>query len=116
MVDMPTSMPHTMTQISERLTQRSNMGTFRQHLQERQAGRIKRIRVRIRGGKVQRNVRASNVKGYTLRGGKLVRMTASEKLHRKRGARRGKIKRRAKLARALLKRKRSLRRRHAMGV
>jgi len=84
------------------------MKTFEEYLAE--AGpRIKRIRVRIRNGKVQRNVKKSGVKGYTLRGGKLVRMSAQEKLHRKRGARKGKIKRRAKLARALMKRKRSLR-------
>ena len=75
-----------------------------------EAPRIKRIRVRIRNGKVQRNKRVSGVKGYTLRGGRLVRMSTTERLHRKRGARRGKVKRRAKLARALIKRKRSLRR------
>lgn len=78
--------------------------------------RIRKIRLRIRNGKVQRNVRVSNVKGFTLRGGRMVRMSTMEKLHRRRGARKGKIKRRAKLARALLKRKRSLRRRHAMGL
>jgi len=88
---------------------------FKAQLQE--AGpRIKRIRVRIRNGKVIRNSKVSGVKGYTLRGGKLVRMSAAEKLHRKRGARKGKIKRRAKMARALMKRKRSLRRRHALGL
>lgn len=90
------------------------MKTFIQFLAE--GPRIKRIRVRIRNGKVQRNKRVSGVKGFTLRGNKLVRMTAQERLHRKRGARKGKIKRRAKLARALMKRKRSLRRRHSMGL
>jgi hypothetical protein len=75
-----------------------------------EAPRIKRIRVRIRNGKVQRNKRVSGVKGYTLRAGRLIRMSTTERLHRKRGARRGKVKRRAKLARALMKRKRSLRR------
>lgn len=82
--------------------------TFSEFLTE--APRIKRIRVRIRNGKVQRNVRKSAVKGYTLRGGRLVRMSTTERMHRKRGARRGKIKRRAKMARIILKRKRSLRR------
>lgn len=77
--------------------------------------RIRRIRVRIRNGKVQRNVKKSGVKGYTLRGGRLIRMSVQEKLHRKRGARRGKIKRRAKMARILMKRKRSLRRLANMG-
>lgn len=78
--------------------------------------RIKRVRVRIRGGKVQRNVRVSNVRGFTMRGGKLVKMSAIERLHRKRGARRGKIKRRAKQARIRLKMMRSLRKRHSMGL
>ena len=76
--------------------------------------RIKRIRVRVRAGKVQRNVRRSNIKGYTLRGGRLVRMSTQERLHRKRAARRAKVKRRAKMGRALMKRRRSLRRLNAM--
>lgn len=85
-------------------------------LQEKSGARIRRIRVRIKNGKVQRNVRVSAVKGMTLRGGRLVRMSAAEKLHRKRGARKGKIKRRAKMARAIIKRRRSLRKRHQMGL
>lgn len=78
--------------------------------------RIKRVRVRIRAGKVQRNVRVSNVRGFTMRGGKLVKMSAIERLHRKRGARRGKVKRRAKAARIRMKMMRSLRKRHSMGL
>jgi len=79
-------------------------------------GRLKMIKARIRGGKVQRRVKKSAVPGLTLRGGKLVRMSPSEKRARKMGARRGKIKRRAKLARALMKRRRSLMKRKAMGL
>ena len=90
------------------------MKTFEEFLAE--AGpRIKRIRVRIRAGKVQRNVKKSGIKGYTLRGGRLIRMSTTERLHRKRGARRGKIKRRAKMARILMKRKRSLRKLKSLG-
>ena len=90
------------------------MKTFEEFLAE--AGpRIKRIRVRIRNGKVQRNKKASGIKGYTLRGGRLVRMSTTERLHRKRGARRGKIKRRAKMARILMKRRRSLRKLMSLG-
>ena len=85
-------------------------------LNESVGARIKRIRLRIRGGKIQRNVKSSGVKGFTLRGGKLVRMSSQERQHRKRGARIGKTKRRAKMARAMIKRKRSLRRRHQMGM
>ena len=79
-------------------------------------GRLKMIKARIRGGKVQRRVKKSAVPGLTLRGGKLVRMSPLEKRARKMGARRGKIKRRAKLARALMKRRRSLMKRKAMGL
>ena len=79
-------------------------------------GRTKLIRVRIRGGKVQRRKKLSAVKGYTTRGGKLVRMSPVERRNRKVAARRSKFKRRAKLRQALRKRKMSLRRRSAMGL
>lgn len=79
-------------------------------------GRKKIIRARVRGGKVQRRKVLSAVKGYTIRGGKLVRMPAAERLKRKLAARRAKIKRKAKAARALMKRKRSLRKRASLGL
>lgn len=79
-------------------------------------GRVKVIKLRVRGGKVQRRKKVSAVKGYTIRGGKLKRMSMAERMHRKRAARRAKVKRRAKLARALMKRKRSLRKRKALGL
>lgn len=83
-------------------------------------GRKKLIRLRVRTIKgkptVQRRKVFSAVKGYTIRGGKLIRISPSEKLKRKIGARRAKIKRRAKLARILIKRKRSLRRRKSLGL
>ncbi len=79
-------------------------------------GRKKLIRVRVRGGKVQRRKIVSGVKGYTIRGGKMIRMTSRERMKRKMGARRAKIKRKAKLARALIKRKRSLRKRASLGL
>lgn len=81
-----------------------------------EASRIKIVKARIRGGKIQRRKKVSAVKGYTLRGGKLVRMSAKERMDRKRGARKAKIKRRAKLSRALMKRKRSLLKRKALGL
>lgn len=79
-------------------------------------GRIKIIRVRIRNGKIQRRKKLSNIKGYTFRGGKLKRMTAKERRDRRMGQRRGKIKRRAKMARTRIKRARAMRRRKAMGL
>ena len=79
-------------------------------------GRTKLIRVRIRGGKIQRRKKLSAVKGYTTRGGKLVRMSPVERRNRKMASRRSKFKRRAKLRQSLRKRKISLRRRSAMGL
>ena len=91
------------------LTEKINRNVVKQ-------GRTKIIKVRIRGGKVQRRKKFSAVKGFTLRGGRLVRMSAQEKLHRKRGARRAKIKRRSKKSQILRKRKMSLRKRKAYGL
>lgn len=79
-------------------------------------GRMKLVRVRIRAGKVQRRKKFSTVPGYTIRGGKLVRMSSLERRHRKMGARRAKIKTRSKRNQILRKRKISLRKRKAMGV
>jgi len=79
-------------------------------------GRLKLIKARIRGGKVQRRIKKSAIAGLTLRAGKLIRMSPTEKRRRKMGARRAKIKRRAKLARSLQKRRRSLNKRKALGL
>ena len=79
-------------------------------------GRTNIVKLRVRGGKIQRRKKVSAVKGYTVRGGKLKRMSVQERLRRKRGQRRGKIKRRAKQARALMRRKRSMRKRSSLGL
>jgi len=79
-------------------------------------GRTKLVRVRVRGGKVQRRKKFSSVPGYTFRGGRLVRMSALERRKRKLGARKAKIKRKSKLNQILRKRKMSLRRRASLGV
>jgi hypothetical protein len=79
-------------------------------------GRTKLIRLRIRNGKVQRRVKKSTVKGFVFRGGKLSRMSAMERRHRKMGAKRAKVKRRAKLGQSIRKRFRALQRRKSMGV
>ena len=79
-------------------------------------GRTKLIRVRIRKGKVQRRVKKSSVAGFTIRGGRLIRMSPLERRRRQLAARRSKFKRRSKLKQALRKRALSLRRRKAMGL
>lgn len=81
-----------------------------------EAQRIQIVRARIRGGKIQRRKKVSNVPGFTFRGGKLTRMSPSERRRRKMGQRRGKIKRKAKMNRAMMKRKRSLMKRRAIGL
>ncbi len=78
--------------------------------------RIKIVKARIRGGKIQRRKKVSNVAGYTFRGGQLKRMSPMERRRRKLGQRKGKIKRKAKLQRSLIKRKRSLMRRKSIGL
>lgn len=79
-------------------------------------GRKKLIKARVRGGKVQRRKVVSGIKGYTIRGGKLTRMSSAERLRRRISQRKAKVKRRAKMARAMIRRKRSLRRRQSLGL
>ena len=80
-----------------------------------EATRIKIVKARIRNGKVQRRKKVSAVKGYKMSGGRLTRMSPTERRKRKMGQRRGAIKRRAKLSIAIVKRSRSLRKRRAFG-
>ena len=80
------------------------------------AGRTKVVRVRVRGGKIQRRKKMSAIPGYTIRNGKVIKMTVQERRHRKMAARRAKFKRRAKLRQSLRKRKMSLRKRRSMGL
>jgi hypothetical protein len=77
--------------------------------------RIKIVKLRIRGGKVQRRKKVSNIPGMTIRGGKLTRMSPAERRRRKMGQRRGKMKRKAKMMRTIMKRKRSLQKRKRLG-
>ena len=78
-------------------------------------GRKRIVRVRVRKGKVQRNKTFSNLPGYTIRGGKLVRMSYHERRDRQLGAKRSKFKRLAKIKQTIRKRKTSLRKRGALG-
>ena len=95
------------------LTRRDVVEEEKEQLEE---ARVKIVRARIRGGVIQRRKKISNVPGMTLRSGKLKRMTPAERRNRKMGQRRGKVKRRAKMNRAIMKRQRSLRKRKALGL
>lgn len=78
--------------------------------------RIKIVRVRVRKGKVQRRKKVANVKGFTMRAGKLTRMSVSERRNRKLGNRRSKFKRKAKKVQMLRKRKISNMKRKRLGL
>lgn len=71
-------------------------------------GRFKIVN-RVRKGKVQRRKRVATKDGYTIRGGKMVRMKPSERRKRKISQKKGSRKRKAKAGRSLRKRKISLR-------
>ncbi|MEX0598826.1 MAG: hypothetical protein WD512_20245 [Candidatus Paceibacterota bacterium] len=86
-----------------------------------EAARFRIVKARIRKGKVQRRRKVSNIKGYTFRKKgkgppKLVRMTPQERRKRRLSQRRGKIKRRGKMARFRQRMKRALRRRKSLGL
>ena len=79
-------------------------------------GRSKLIKLRVRGGKVQRRKKLSAIKGYTIRSGKMIRMSTTERRNRRMAARKAKIKRRTKINQILRKRKISLRKRRNIGL
>jgi hypothetical protein len=79
-------------------------------------GRKRIVRVRVRKGRVQRNKTFSNMPGWTIRGGKLIRMSFKERRDRMLGAKRSKFKRLAKIKQTIRKRKTSLRKRGALGI
>jgi len=93
------------------------MKSFKEFLAEHSGPRVKRVKVRFRNGKAERNVKVSNTPGFKMDYGRsLVRMSSTEKIHRHRGAMKARFKRRSKLTRALVKRSRTLRKRHAIGL
>ena len=98
---------------------RANMRKPIQKLKEEEtldeATRIGIVKLRVRGGKVQRRQKVSNVPGMTLRGGQLKRMSAAERRRRKLGAKRGARKTQMKRTQMLRKRKMSLMKRQRLG-
>lgn len=90
--------------------------TMKEESEELDEARIKILKARVRGGKIQRRKKVSGVEGYKLADGKLKRMSPAERRRRKLGQKRGKLKRRSKMRQALMKRKRSLRKRAAIGL
>lgn len=86
-------------------------------LNENEVEEAKLARVnRVRAGQVQRRKIVSATPGYKVLGGKLVRMSSQEKLHRKLAQRKAARKRAPKLAVILRKRKLSIRKRNTAGI
>lgn len=82
-------------------------------------GKFKIVKARVRGGKIQRRVKVKDPSlagKYKMVGGKLAKESPAEKMRRKRGAKKGAIKRKAKAARAMMARKKSLKKRAAAGI
>jgi hypothetical protein len=79
-------------------------------------GQAKIVRVRVRGGQIQKGKKFAASKGYTIRNGKIVRMSPQEIQKRKAGARKAKMKRRSTMQQALRKRRLSLKRRKVIGI
>ena len=71
---------------------------------------------RVRAGQVQRRKLVSLTPGYKVVGGKLVRMSSQEKMHRRIAQRKAARKRAPKLALILRKRTRSLKKRTSAGL
>jgi hypothetical protein len=85
-----------------------------------EAARFKIVPLRIRGGKIQRRRKISTAKGFEFRGHighqRLVRITPNERIRRRIGARRAKIKRNAHRTQIALHYRRSIRRRSGLGL
>ena len=77
--------------------------------------RVNVVKLRVRGGKIQRRQKVSGVPGMTFRGGKLERMSAAERRRRKLGAMKAARKSKAKKSQTLRKRKMSLMKRARLG-
>jgi hypothetical protein len=92
---------------------KNRMSEETDHLDEQT--RVGIVKVRVRGGKIQRRKKVSNVPGMTLRGGKLERMSPAERRKRKLGAKVAARKSRSKRNQSLRKRKMSLMKRARLG-
>jgi hypothetical protein len=86
-------------------------------MSDEQLDEAKFIKVnRIRNGVIQRRHIVSATRGYKIIGGKLVRMTSQEKMHRRIAQRKAAMKRRPKLAVALRRRAKSIKKRFSTGI
>jgi len=96
--------------------------TYRKNPNIIRMGRISKVRRRLRRNKqgrivLQKNRRRSTVKGYKIKGNRLMRIPTITRLKKARKLKLSwKTSRKAKLRRSLLKRKMTMRRRQSMGL
>lgn len=109
--EKPTKLPH-VDDLPDNLQQFSTKNIKEELMNEARVGVVK---LRVRGGKVERRKKVSNVPGMTLRGGKLTRMSPAERRRRKLGAVKAARKTKAKKAQIMRKRKISLQKRARLG-
>jgi hypothetical protein len=79
-------------------------------------GRTILIRRRIRKGKLQRNVRKSAVKGFTVRNGKISRIPVARRIHMRITQRKAARRRKSHMQSTIRKRKLSMRKRKSYGI
>jgi hypothetical protein len=79
-------------------------------------GRTILIRRRIRKGKLQRNIRKSAVKGFTVHHGKITRIPMARRIHMRITQRRAARRRKAHMQQTIRKRKQSMRKRKSFGI
>ena len=109
--EKPTKLPH-VDDLPDNLQQFSTKNIKEELMNEARVGVVK---LRVRGGKVERRKKVSNVPGMTLRGGKLTRMSPAERRRRKLGAVKAARKTKAQTAQIMRKRKISLQKRARLG-
>jgi hypothetical protein len=79
-------------------------------------GRFKIVRAKVRAGKVLRRHKEATKAGFTMRGGKVTKMSPKERRNRKLSQRKAAKKRKGKLSRSRMNTKKALRKRRAMGL
>jgi len=81
-----------------------------------EAGRFKIVRARVRAGKVQRRKKVATIDGFTMRDGKVTKMSPRERQNRKISQKKARFKRRAKKHQARRSTVRAMRKRKSVGL
>lgn len=81
-----------------------------------EAGRFKIVRAKVRAGKILRRHKEATRSGYTMRGGKVTKMSPKERMNRRRSQLKGKRKRKAKANQSRRSTKKAMRKRRMIGL